>query len=123
MIIDLIQYGVRMGEIAKTNDGGRASKQIALPLVTLLVLQELQLGVGLDAFRQHRQTKSTSKAQDGADNGRGLIVGIDRLDERAVDLDLVERKRAQVRERRIAGAEVAHGDADAQRLDVPQGGT
>src|SRR5882762_1674181 len=111
-----------MGEIAKTSDRGRTSEQIALHLVTLFVLQELQLGIGLDAFRQHRQTKSTSKAQDRADNGRGLIVGIDRLDERAVDLDLVERKRAQVRERRIAGTEIVHGDANTERLDLLQSG-
>src|ERR1700704_4301324 len=111
-----------MGEVAKTGDGGRASEQIALHLVTLFVLQELQFGVSLDAFRQHRQTKSASETEHGTDDGRGLIVGVDRLDERAVDLDLVERKRAQVRERRIAGTEIVHGDANTERLDLPQSG-
>ena len=111
-----------MSKLAKAFDSGRASEQIALHLVAKFVLQELQFGVGLDAFRQHRQAQSTSEAEHGADDGRGLIVAMDRLDERAVDLDLVERKRAQVRERRIAGAEIVHGDADAERLDLPQGG-
>ena len=61
----------------KTADGGRASKKKALHLVAKFVLQELKLGVSLDAFGEHRQTKPTPKAQYGTDNGRRLIVGID----------------------------------------------
>jgi len=48
----------------------------------------LKLGVGLDAFGQHGEAEPASKAQHSSNNGRGLTVGIDRLDERAVDLDL-----------------------------------
>ena len=46
------------------------------------------------------------------------------VDERAVDLDLVERKHAQIAERRIAGAEIVENDGNAhqpqlmQRLDM-----
>src|SRR5713101_5320442 len=36
-----------------------------------------------------------------------------------VDLDLVERKRLQVRQRRIPRSEVVHGDADAEILKSP----
>ena len=44
------------------------------------------------------------------------------LDERAVDLDLVEREGPQVGERRIAGAEIVHGDAHAEVLQLAQRG-
>ena len=43
-----------MCEIAKTTDGGWASKQIALRLIAKLVLQELKFRVGFDTFGQHR---------------------------------------------------------------------
>src|ERR1700710_2239857 len=111
MIFACLRHRLVMREVSKIADRGRAPEQISLRLVATFVPQEMQLGVGLDAFRQHRQTKSTSKTKYRTDNGRGLIVGIDRLDERTVDLDLVERKRAQVRQRGIAGAEIVHGDA------------
>ena len=73
------------------------------------------------AFGKHGQTKPATEAQDRPDNGRGLTVGIDRPDKGTVDLDLVERKCAQVRERRIAGAEIVHRDTNTERLDLPQG--
>ena len=41
-------------------------------------------------------------------------------DERLVDLDLVERERLQIGQRRIAGAEIVHRDAHAERLQAPQ---
>src|ERR1700754_4976424 len=108
-----------MGEGSKIADRGRPSEQISLRLVAKFVAQEMQLRVGLDAFRQHRQTEPAYKTKHRPYNGRGLIVGIDRLNERTVDLDLVERKCAQVRERRIAGAEIVHGDANTECFDQP----
>src|SRR6266436_2720569 len=52
-IVAHVIYNVRMREIAEVADGGRASEQIALHLIAKFVLQELKLGVGLDAFGQH----------------------------------------------------------------------
>src|SRR6266480_2092840 len=85
-----------MREVAEVTNCGRTSKQISLYLVAQLILQKLQLSVGLDAFRKHEQAKSATEAQYRPDDRGGLTVGIDRLDEGAVDLDSVERKRAQV---------------------------
>ena len=45
---------------------------------------------------------------------------IDTRDESPIDLDLVEGKRLQQRQRRTAGAEIIHGDLDAERLQEPQ---
>src|SRR5881396_1027639 len=92
-----------MRQMPEGADRRRPPEQVALRLVATFLLQELQLGIGLDAFGQHRQAQAAAEAEHGADDGGGLIVAIDRLDERAVDLDLVERERAQVRERGIAG--------------------
>src|SRR5229473_8347872 len=109
-----------MREVAEATNCGRSSEQISLYLVAHLVPQELQFSVGLDAFREHGQAKSATEAQYRPDNRRGLTVGIDRLDEGAVDLDPVERKRAQVGQRRVAGAEIVHRDTDTECLDLPQ---
>ena len=46
------------------------------------------------------------------------LVPDDAFDEAAVDLDLVERERAQVAEARIAGAEIVHRDAHAERGEL-----
>ena len=42
---------------------------------------------------------------------------VDAFDERPVDLDRVDREVAEVGERRVAGAEVVEGEADAERLE------
>ncbi len=42
-------------------------------------------------------------------------------DEGAVHLDLVEREAAQIAQRRVAGAEIVHRDADAELLQPVQG--
>ncbi len=43
---------------------------------------------------------------------------IDTLDERAIDLEFVERERLQVAQARIAGAEIVHGNTDAKALQA-----
>jgi len=45
---------------------------------------------------------------------------VDTRDERPIDLDLVEGERLQRRQRRVAGAEIIHGDPDAEQLQAPQ---
>src|SRR6266550_5154011 len=98
-LVACLQRGSPMREVVEAADGGRTSKQISLRLIAQLVLQELQFGIGLDAFREHGQAEAAAKAQYRPDNRRGLTVGVDRLDEGAVDLDPVERKRAQIGQR------------------------
>ena len=49
---------------------------------------------------------------------RVLRVVLDALDERAVDLDHVDREAAQLLERREAGAEVVDRDAHAERVQL-----
>src|SRR3546814_12541203 len=73
-------------------------------------LQILFLLLGLDAFGNDADIKAARHRDDRIDDrGVGGIVG-DVANERAVDLDLVDRKAGQVRKTRIAGAEVVDAD-------------
>src|SRR5262245_66149275 len=101
--------------MAEIVDVGGAAEEVALRLIAQLALQELKLGLRLDSFGQNREAQPAPKPKYGANDGRGLVIRIDRLDKRAVDLDLVERERQQVGQRGIAGAEIVHCDANAQK--------
>ena len=52
---------------------------------------------------------------DRADDRARSFAGHQALDEAAVDLQFVEREALQIAQRRIAGAEIVEGDADAER--------
>src|SRR5262249_42534339 len=81
-----------MGQKTAAFNVGRPAEEIVLRLIAQFFLQELKFGLGLDALGEHRQAKPAAKAQDRGHNSCRLIVGVDRLDERPVDLDLVERE-------------------------------
>ena len=49
-----------------------------------------------------------------------MAAAVDRFDEGAIDLDLVEWKGTEVRERRVARTKVVHSYADTQHLDSPK---
>ena len=70
-----VQGNIGMGEVVEAADRGWTSEQISLHLVAPFVLQELQFGVGLDAFREYRQAESATKSQYRPDDRRGLTVG------------------------------------------------
>ena len=53
--------------------------------------------LGLDAFDIDRHLERAGKRRHGPDDGAAFLVGMDVGDEAAVDLDNVERQRAQVR--------------------------
>ena len=59
-------------------------------------------------------------ADDGRDDRRHVGVLGQLADEAAVDLDLVEGEMRERGEAGIAGAEIVHGDAHAERLDAVQ---
>src|SRR5581483_1834420 len=109
-----------MCEVAEAGDMGRLSDEISLNLIAVFRAQETQLLTGLDTFRQHRQIQPAPDAEHRANDGRRLFVGVDRLDEGAVDLDLVEREGPQVRQRRVTGSEIVHRDAHAEGLELTQ---
>src|SRR5262249_56294990 len=95
-------------------DRGRPAHQVALDVVAGFAGQERQLVARLDAFGHHRHAQSARQADDGAHDGGRLRVAVDVGYEGAVDLDRVEWERLQVGQRRIAGAEIVHGDPHAE---------
>src|SRR5207244_13247092 len=85
-----------------------AAEQKALALLAAFGAQAAQLGFGFDAFGGDGDAEPLAEADDGTDDRLRVAIGIDFLHEGAVDLDLVERKTAQVTQARIAGAEIVH---------------
>src|SRR6195952_6118775 len=99
----------------------RTSDQIALNPAPC-VCQKSPLLLGLDALGNDRQAERPTESQGGVDDGGCLEAGADLRGEALVDLDLVEWKGLQIGQRRIAGPEIVHGEADAEILDPAQDG-
>ena len=95
-------------------------EQIALALGAAFAVEELPLRFGLDAFGQHGHAEARAQRQHGADDRRGGRILRQPFHEGLVELDLVERKRVQRRQRRVAGAEIVHRNRNAHRLQLAQ---
>jgi hypothetical protein len=86
----------------------------ALGILAAYRAQEDHVVLGLDAFGHDLLSELVGKRDDGAqDHGSGAVLRA-RLHECAVDLDRIERKLGEIRERGIAGAEVVNGEAGAR---------
>src|SRR5579885_104059 len=86
--------------------GARLAEQVALRLRAALAAQEFKLGRRLDALGRGGDAEAAAEAGHGAHDGERIVARGDILDERAVDLDLVEWEASEIAERRIAGAEI-----------------
>src|SRR5205814_1889620 len=95
--------------------GARAAEQKTLALVAAFGAQATQLGLGLDTLSGDGYAEPLAEADDGTDDRLRIAVGVDLPHERTVDLDLVEWEAAQIAQARIAGAEIVHRDAHAER--------
>src|SRR2546427_4111451 len=86
----------------------RLAVQEALHLVAAVALQEMELGVGLDALGDHFQVQRVTERDDGLgeDPVLGFRAAADVAHEGAVDLQRVDRQGLEIRERGIAGAEI-----------------
>jgi len=80
------------------------------------------LRLGLDAFRRRRHAERAGDADHRLDDDDVLVTLRQIRHERPVDLDLVERKAAQIAQRGIAGAEIIERDPHAEALDPAQRG-
>jgi len=102
--------------------GQRHREPVTLPVGAAQFEQQRALLLGLDALGGGFDAEARAERRDRLDDHGRVAVTVDVLDEGTVDLDLVERERAQVAERRIAGAEVVHRDAHAERAQLVQHG-
>src|SRR5581483_6762978 len=80
----------------------RFGEQETLTLGAAFARQKIPLRFGLDAFGENRHVQAFAKREHGADNGGSRGVVRQPFDEGLVELDLVERKYVQRRQRRIA---------------------
>src|SRR6185369_12542120 len=98
---------------------GTAGKE-ALQVVAAAVEQHLFLHLGLDALGDHLEAERVAKPYDGGDHRVviGILVHIG--DERAVDLERIQREAAQVRHTRKPDAEVVQRKAHADFLQLAQ---
>src|SRR5580704_16282079 len=85
-----------VGELAETRNVGRLPEQVALRFVAKLAFKKREFGGRFYSLRKDRKTQRPPEAKHRAHNRGRLIIDVDRLDEGAIDLDLVERKGAQV---------------------------
>jgi len=97
--------------------GHRAREEEALKFVAVGATQDSDLLRGLHALGNHLQAESVTEPDDGArDCEIGRVVE-HVVHERAVHLQLVERKAVQIVQARIAGAEIIDGQSDAEPAD------
>src|ERR1019366_3783958 len=88
----------------------RTGEEEALPAVALLLTQQRELARLLDALRDRLDRESLAELNERANEGLAFLVVSEPRDERAVDLQGVDRKLAQVREGGVAGAKVVDRD-------------
>ena len=82
--------------------------------------QELQLGGCLDTLGDDLEIQVMTERDDGADD-RGVVrVGADVGDERAVDLQRVQREALQIVQRAVTGAEVIDRERKPEFLQRQQ---
>jgi len=74
------------------------------------------LCVRFDALGEDRDSQTATETDDSPDDGHRMVIVFQIVHKNAVDLDLIERKRMQVRQRRVSRSEIVHGDLYAQRL-------
>src|SRR4029079_16422694 len=98
---------------------GRA-EVVTLHLVARAFAQERLLLGRLDAFGDDRQAQGLTHRDDRLGNRAIFRVARDLADEGAVDLQRVDREALQMRERRVARAEIVDREPDTERLDRAQ---
>ena len=110
------------GEDQSLLGGEGAGEDKALHLRAAELADQGQLLMGLRAFRGRVHAEALCQRDDGADD-RGVpgAGGCGAPDEALVDLDLVERRLAEVAEARAVGAEIVEDEADAGRLQACEG--
>mmetsp|Transcript_20721 Transcript_20721/g.38883 ORF Transcript_20721/g.38883 Transcript_20721/m.38883 type:complete len:265 (-) Transcript_20721:52-846(-) len=111
-------HGPREHKLGEGIGRQRPAEQIALHRLATLAAQEVELARGLDPLGQGLQAQRLGHADDGIDDGAVLGVLGQVAHEGLVDLELADAELLQMAERRIAGAEVIDGQADAARVQL-----
>src|SRR5436190_9328555 len=84
--------------------------------------QALKLRFSFHPLGRRRNTERAAKACDCANDRDRIALVSQVVNERLVDLDLVERESTQVTQARISSAEVVHRDADTEVAQLRENG-
>src|SRR5438552_4393497 len=98
----------------------RNREVIALDLVAAVRGEQLELLLRFHALGHDLEFEAVREADDRERDHRVLRVGGDVANEGVVDLERVDRETLQVREARIARAEIVHRDLHARVLQAAQ---
>ncbi|MNF60640.1 hypothetical protein D3C84_422620 [compost metagenome] len=98
----------------------RAAEQVALDEITAVALEKLVLLKGFDAFGDHLQMQGVSHDDNRLNDFHVLSRLGNVLDERAIDLQRVERQALEVGEGGITGAEFVDRQRHAEGADLAQ---
>nr|GEU28309.1 hypothetical protein [Tanacetum cinerariifolium] len=124
--IEWLDLGIDQGHVPGTQEGveircrHRFRKQIALAVVAAGVGQQIALLRGFHAFRNHFQAQLVGHDDDRFRQGHVARVRRQVAGERAVDFQVIDIELFQVRQRRIAGAEIVERDLDAGVAQLQQ---
>ena len=117
-------HGFGIADLREEEIEGRGRQgtrqQEALELIAVVIAQESELLLGLDALGDDDELQAPSHRDDGHRDGGVVLVGGEVAHEGLVQLDPVDREALEVVERRIAGAEVVHRDPNALLLEAPE---
>ena len=105
------------------DDGRRAgaTEEVALAAIAAHRPQPRQLQRRLQPLGDDGDAEGVAEVDDGLDDRRVLGVEAEPGDEATVDLDRLDREPLEVRQRRVAGAEVVDGEVQAEAAQVAQG--
>src|SRR3954468_2830369 len=109
-------------QLARGSSADWAREEVALRELAAERPQAVGLLLGLDALGNHVNAQRAPHRQDGGHDGLVLAGADDAVDERAVDLERVDREAPHIGERRVAGAEVVECEAHAQLLEAVERG-
>src|SRR5439155_10980777 len=96
------------------------TEEMSLARRAALLPEPAALVLALHALGDDQEAQAAAEVDGGADDGRVGRGRVHRTDEGAVDLQLVYRHPREGGERRIAGAEVVEGEADAEVAQLAQ---
>src|SRR5688572_16026671 len=97
------------------------TEQETLHLGAALRSNRLELSSCFDAFGGCLHTQPVGQRSYGTHNVESTRALRDVLDERTINLDLVEREALQIAERGVSGAEVVHHDSYPQFTQLIEG--
>src|ERR1700745_3330268 len=112
------RVGLGRGEaMVNLSRGHRPAEAVALHRMHAGGAREQMLLAVLDAFRCDLHAETAAEADDGMNDGRGIGGLLDRAHETRIDLELVEWKTPQIKQARIAGAEIVERKTHAAALE------